>query len=475
MPNFFYNETNGQKKGPVTEQQLQDLIDQRLIEPNTPLEMEGGHKGMAGQIPGLRFASDTPQPKQLFCTNCGTAVSEQAIACMSCGAKPTGHRKFCRQCGTALNPEQVVCIKCGAEITAGYSGGAKRVVLPVISASNIEKAKNLVRPVVFSGIAVAAGIGLVWFAVNFWPSSHPLKRAKPGDWARYDVIVSKNGAAEEITFLLEILSNDHKKVGIRTTTVGSGRFGRPEPNVDEGEIDLSKSPKEIEGLMLGQEILGGMRNVKIEKGKTTKEKLLVAGKSINCIIIPTTGTMTAPDGASITITGTEWRSKTVPAGGLVRIEQDITKNTRMETETMTMTMKLAAFGNDPEIVQKVGLRGKAIFSDDRSPVPIGTVCFETDSYLARGDLRSDGTFVVGSLRQGDGLPPGRYRVYISGAQKPIGKDERSGMEKYESLIDLKFTSGTTSGIEIDVTPTTRTVEVKVDRYNAKIAEAPPIW
>ncbi|MCL2119242.1 MAG: zinc ribbon domain-containing protein, partial [Planctomycetaceae bacterium] len=53
-------------------------------------------------------------PKQVFCTNCGSPVSAQAIVCMSCGAKPVGHKKFCRHCGVGLNPEQIVCIKCGA-------------------------------------------------------------------------------------------------------------------------------------------------------------------------------------------------------------------------------------------------------------------------------------------------------------------------------------------------------------------------
>jgi len=112
---------------------------------------------------------------------------------------------------------------------------------------------------------------------------------------------------------------------------------------------------------------------------------------------------------------------------------------------------------------KVGLRGKATFSDDGSPVPTGTVCFETDTYLARGDLKPDGTFVVGSLKANDGLPAGTYRVYISGAQKSIGQD-KEGMDIYESLIDEKFASGSTSGITVDVTPSTKTLDVKVDRY-----------
>ena len=79
--------------------------------------------------------------KQLFCTNCGNVISEQAVACMSCGAKPTGHKKFCRQCGVGLNPEQVICIKCGTGLTGGFGIGGipsstnqDRSVLPIIQA-----------------------------------------------------------------------------------------------------------------------------------------------------------------------------------------------------------------------------------------------------------------------------------------------------------------------------------------------------
>jgi len=110
--------------------------------------------------------------------------------------------------------------------------------------------------------------------------------------------------------------------------------------------------------------------------------------------------------------------------------------------------------------------GKVVFSDDGSPVPIGTVCFETDTYFARGDLKPDGTFVVGSLKANDGLPSGKYRVYISGAQKSIGQD-KEGMDIYASLIDEKFASGSTSGITIDVTSRKKYIEIKVDRYNPR--------
>ena len=131
MTNFFYTDTSGQKQQ-INDQQLQALAAKGIITPTTLLETDSGHQGMAGQIPGLNFSNAAPSPfaqpvrappvtGSCFCTNCGSPVSEQAVACMSCGAKPTGHRKFCRHCGVTLNPEQVICVKCGAGISAAGS------------------------------------------------------------------------------------------------------------------------------------------------------------------------------------------------------------------------------------------------------------------------------------------------------------------------------------------------------------------
>jgi len=136
MPNFFLTDADGNKQGPLTIERLQTLIERGVVKSNTPLETDTGHKGLAGQIPGLKFnaaasspfvqpTQAAPLPGNVFCTNCGNPVSEHAVACMSCGAKPTGHRKFCRQCAAALNSEQVVCIRCGTGVsTAGASRSA---------------------------------------------------------------------------------------------------------------------------------------------------------------------------------------------------------------------------------------------------------------------------------------------------------------------------------------------------------------
>ena len=119
MSGYFYTNENGNKYGPMTEQRLQTLVERGAITQLTLLETESGQQTFAGRIPGLNFNN---APKELsctnlFCTNCGISIPEQADTCMACGARPTGHKKFCRQCGVALNPEQVVCLKCGVAVT----------------------------------------------------------------------------------------------------------------------------------------------------------------------------------------------------------------------------------------------------------------------------------------------------------------------------------------------------------------------
>ena len=147
---YYYNES-GEKIGPIRGRDLKQLTQQGTVTPNTRVEDENGRTALAKNVTGLPFpiptstapnpftavppVSENPStiavplqpeqpapvpplaPQQVFCTNCGNSVSKQAIACMSCGAEPTGHKKFCRQCGVVLNPEQIVCIKCGANVT----------------------------------------------------------------------------------------------------------------------------------------------------------------------------------------------------------------------------------------------------------------------------------------------------------------------------------------------------------------------
>ena len=426
MTSYFYFDSNNQKRGPYSEvQQLQELVDHGIITPTTQMETDGGHRGMAGQIPVLKFATVGPPPKQFFCTNCGSTTSEQAVACMSCGAKPTGHRKFCRQCGAGVSPEQVVCTKCGAgvggvtrpsaassasqqlfctncgstaseQVIACMSCGAKptghkkfcrqcgvplsseqvvcvkcgastsatripdakQMMQSVISSSNIA----IIKKVVIWAIIIALVLGLGGFAVKFALSwgGNPLKKAKQGDWVRYDVSV--DGRRESSVLLFEILSNDGKKVKIRTSDpsntgyrrgLGGTPLGMPLGMMftgqDEFEIDLTMSPKKILTWLNRCPItLNNKKVVNIVNGRTSKETLQAAGQSFNCVVTPFTITLlSGTEGETLTITCKTWMStsKAAPVGGMIKMEIQTKIAAKNDTRTSTMTMTLDASSN----------------------------------------------------------------------------------------------------------------------------------
>ena len=58
MPNYYYFDVNGTKKGPYSRQQLDELKTRGIIMPDTRMETGSGHKGVAKQIPGL-FADES--------------------------------------------------------------------------------------------------------------------------------------------------------------------------------------------------------------------------------------------------------------------------------------------------------------------------------------------------------------------------------------------------------------------------------
>ena len=117
---------------------------------------------------------------------------------------------------------------------------------------------------------------------------------------------------------------------------------------------------------------------------------------------------------------------------------------------------------------KVGMSGKVVYSDDKSPLTTGWVCFESDSHVARGQLNQNGEYRLGTNSAKDGLPPGHYRVYISGAsieEAPTAAQAAQGaLSIPRLLIQTKYDSGATSEITVDVNASTRTFSFEVDRY-----------
>jgi len=124
----------------------------------------------------------------------------------------------------------------------------------------------------------------------------------------------------------------------------------------------------------------------------------------------------------------------------------------------------------------VPLRGKVVYSDNGEPVPRGLIMLESGTHMSRGEIQSDGTFVISSLKARDGIPPGDYRISIAGAvetyematpraQRAVmpGEVAQSTPMRIVPLIDPKYERASTSGLTLTVDRSTREHTVVVDR------------
>ena len=114
---------------------------------------------------------------------------------------------------------------------------------------------------------------------------------------------------------------------------------------------------------------------------------------------------------------------------------------------------------------KVPLRGKVTFVDDGSPLTRGTVCFVTGQFVARGYLSDDGTYRVSSTGRNDGLPKGKYKVFLVGTE--LVSADGSGNSTYTPLIDSRYDSPDTSDIEFEVDGAVRRFDFSVERVRRK--------
>ena len=102
---------------------------------------------------------------------------------------------------------------------------------------------------------------------------------------------------------------------------------------------------------------------------------------------------------------------------------------------------------------KVNVSGKVSFQDG-TPVTIGKVNFEDDQHTYFGMIQSDGQYSVGGLRDGDGIPPGKYRVCVTGV---ITDDPTP-----KQWVAEKWTDSKKSGLEYDVKKS-MVVDIEVER------------
>ena len=99
--------------------------------------------------------------------------------------------------------------------------------------------------------------------------------------------------------------------------------------------------------------------------------------------------------------------------------------------------------------------GRVTFPDG-TPLTVGEVAFETDTFYGKGRIDSNGYFKMGSSNPGDGVPRGNYRVSVQDVYGPT-EVFKSGPDRPPTLvypkewpIDKKFTSPGTSGLTCEV-------------------------
>jgi len=120
----------------------------------------------------------------------------------------------------------------------------------------------------------------------------------------------------------------------------------------------------------------------------------------------------------------------------------LTLNTQMRNSLTLILFVLAA-----TLLSGCGqtkVTGKVTFPDG-SPLTSGTVMFEDDKHTYTATIKSDGTFNMGMLKDGEGIPPGEYRVAVLAIDP---ESEFAAQPRF--LADLKYASSRTSGITYNI-------------------------
>jgi hypothetical protein len=105
--------------------------------------------------------------------------------------------------------------------------------------------------------------------------------------------------------------------------------------------------------------------------------------------------------------------------------------------------------------------GKVTFEDGK-PLAKGMIVFEGNIgesvVMARGMVQPDGSYQLSTYKQGDGVPPGRYRALINPMDLSDVPDEMKNLP-----MDIKYLKFETSGLEFDVGPGKNEIAIPVTR------------
>ena len=90
----------------------------------------------------------------------------------------------------------------------------------------------------------------------------------------------------------------------------------------------------------------------------------------------------------------------------------------------------------------IPVKGKVTYHG--RPLTLGTIHFEPDGFgrMASGQLQSDGSYVLSTLKVADGVVAGVHRVFISDVDKKLARDREF----------KKFTQANNSNLTAEVSP-----------------------
>lgn len=101
---------------------------------------------------------------------------------------------------------------------------------------------------------------------------------------------------------------------------------------------------------------------------------------------------------------------------------------------------------------KAKVDGMVRFSDG-APLEVGNVMMSDGRNMYQGSIKTGGQFSLGMLRDGEGIPPGKYKVWVTGVNGSSGTDpaaKNAELSREKNLVDPKFTSEATSELTVEV-------------------------
>ncbi|MDR3232281.1 MAG: carboxypeptidase-like regulatory domain-containing protein [Planctomycetaceae bacterium] len=102
--------------------------------------------------------------------------------------------------------------------------------------------------------------------------------------------------------------------------------------------------------------------------------------------------------------------------------------------------------------QNLKVTGTVTFSDDGSPLPHGAVVFETKAKSFMGRLDKQGRYSIGVEKDGTGIPPGNYKVWLTSTdlEKSDTTDPESESVITTQTVDLQYTTPDNSPLSFEV-------------------------